>query len=237
MTCQRLFFEDAARHASPASLNIFVLGEAANLTVNRVKIEGVLQRQFADPRCDSAQLYTQPLPESGATVGSITGLDLPERQMDSTRAIKTMWANFLETVGRHFGFLETELGFVLKSIKPPVVIFESDKLQVLILYDVTRGHELALGLRRLADDPRKPLSLGVEMLMEFKEGRRTDNYRTPFPTTSEALETEVARLAELVRNYGADVLKGDLRAFDWLQQREQELAQKFVAPSQRNPTP
>jgi hypothetical protein len=148
-----------------------------------------------------------------------------------------MWDTFLEIISRHFGFLQTEFGFVPKSMEPPVVTFESDKLQVLILYDATRGHELDLGLRRLADDPHKPLSLGLEMLMEFKEGRCPDNFRTAFPSTSEALETEVARLAELLRDYGADVLQGDLRAFDWLQQKEEEVARKFGVLNQRKSTP
>lgn len=145
-----------------------------------------------------------------------------------------MRQKFVEAVGRHFRFLETEFRFVLKSTKPPLVIFESDKLQVLILYDETRGHELDLGLRRLADAPRKPLSLGIEMLVKFKGGRDAEGLPS-YPSTVETLEIELARLATLLRKYGSSVLKGDLRDFDRLEQAEEELAKQF-GPSNEDDT-
>ena len=138
-----------------------------------------------------------------------------------------MWETFTKTVSRYFHFLETEFGFVRKTMNPPNVIYVSDKLQVQVYYDVNGRHELDLGLRRLADDPRKPLSLGIGMLMRLKDGQDTVGYPSPFPSTEKALETEVRNLAELLHNYGSDVLKGDLHGFERMEQLDKELAKKF----------
>lgn len=138
-----------------------------------------------------------------------------------------LWDRFVELVAAHFHFLETEFGFARTLTKQPNVIYESDKLQVQVYYDADGRHELDLGLRRLADDPRKPLSLGIGMLMRLND--HTEGYLSPFPSTPENLEVEVKRLAELLRKHGSAVLSGDLRDFDRLEQVEKDLARKFGA--------
>ncbi len=137
-----------------------------------------------------------------------------------------MWDKFIEAVGRHFHFLETEFAFIRTSAKPPFVIFESDKLQVMVFYDVSRGHELDLVMRRVGDDPRKPLSIGIEMLIELRGGCAT-NYLTSHPSTEAALEAEVKHFAELLRKYGTTVLKGDLQDFDRAERVAQDIAKKL----------
>src|SRR2546425_893078 len=117
-----------------------------------------------------------------------------------------MWKRFFESVRRHFGFLETEFGFAQKAVKPPTVIFESDKLRLLIVFDESRGNELDLAIRRFSDETRKPLSVGIDTLMRFADGRNSPGYPPAFPTTEEAVEAEVRRLAELLRKYGRPLL-------------------------------
>lgn len=141
-----------------------------------------------------------------------------------------LWEKFVEAVATHFRFLETEAGFVCTLTKPPNVIYESDKLQVQVYYDADGRHELDLRLRRRADDPRKPLSLGIGMLMRLHG--HTEGYLSPFPSTSENLEAEVKRLAELLGKDGSAVLSGDLRDFDRTERIERELATKFGTPKQ-----
>ncbi len=138
-----------------------------------------------------------------------------------------MWEKFVEAVGRHFRFLETEFGFAHKTTNPPSVIYESDNLRLLILFDASRGHELDLVIRRLSDDPRKPLSLGIDTLMRFMDGPNTSGYPSTFPRTVDAVEAEVKRLAELLRRYGSAVLAGDFGDFDRLEREEKELARRF----------
>ena len=142
-----------------------------------------------------------------------------------------LWEKFVEAVARHFRFLETELGFVRAATKRPNVIYEREKIQVQIYYDADGRHELDLGLKKRADDPRKPLSLGIGMLMRLNGG--SEGYTSPFPSTPEALEAEVERLAELVRTHGMAVLRGDLRDFDRMEGLERELAAKFGPSKQR----
>jgi hypothetical protein len=140
-----------------------------------------------------------------------------------------LWEKFIEAVAAHFGFLETEMDFVRTLTKPPNVIYESDKLQVQIYYDAEGRHELDLALRRLADDPHKPLSLSIDMLIRLHG--HSDSYLSPFPSTPENLEAEVKRLAELLRKHGSTLLSGDLRDFDRLERIERELAAKFGKPT------
>jgi hypothetical protein len=147
-----------------------------------------------------------------------------------------MWEKFVEAVGRHFRFLETEFGFTHKTPKLPNIIYESDSLQVQVYYDADGRHELDLGIRRLGDDLRKPLSVGIGMLMRLKDGPNTQGYQSPFPFTDEALEIEVKRLAELLRKYGSAVLSSDPRDFDRIEQVENELAKKFGTPPQSKPS-
>ena len=136
-----------------------------------------------------------------------------------------LWDRFVELAAIHFHFLETEFGFVHTLTKRPNLIYESSLLQVQIYYDVDGRHELDLGIRRLADDPRKPLSLGIGMLMRLNE--QTNGYMPPFPSTPEDLEAEVKRLAEFLRKHGSAVLSGELRDFDKAEAVELKLAAKY----------
>jgi hypothetical protein len=140
-----------------------------------------------------------------------------------------MWDKFVDAVGRHFRFLETEFGFARTSAKCPFVTYESDRLEVSVFYDAFPGrrHELDLGIGRLGDDRRMPFRVGVGMLMRLREGTDSEGYLSPFPSTEEQLEAEVRRLAELLRKYGSALLSGDLRDFERLEQQEKELAREY----------
>jgi len=129
---------------------------------------------------------------------------------------RAMWAKFVDAVGRHFRFLETEFGFVQASTKRPFVMYESDKLQVEVFYDVLPGnrHELDLDIRRLDDDPRRTRSVGIGTLMLLADQRPLEGYMLAFPSTPDELEAEVQRLAELVETYGTSILSGDERDFE-----------------------
>jgi hypothetical protein len=135
--------------------------------------------------------------------------------------------SFIEAVKCYFRFLETDFDFTLTSTKPPFVIYGSPKLQVLVYYEAEERHELDLRITTLEENPRRTLTLGIGMLIRFKEGLNTSGYNSPFPSTQETVDYEVKRLAELTQTYGAEVLGGDLRDFDRMQQLEMELAKKF----------
>ncbi len=120
-----------------------------------------------------------------------------------------MWEKFVETAGRNFRFLETEFGFVLKTTKPPFVTYESDKLQVLVFYDLSRGCELDFGIRRIGDDPSKVPTVGIEKLMKLHEASKTEGCMLSYPRTEEELDSELKRLSELLRTHGKGVLGGN----------------------------
>ena len=141
-----------------------------------------------------------------------------------------LWKQFVELATGDFHFLEVDFDFKLKSIKRPFITYESDKLRVDIYYDVDCRHELDLGVRKLNDDPHKPFSISVGMLMRLKDIDASEGYISPFPATEESLKAEVHRLAQLLQTYGANLLSGNMHDYERLQQIEQELARKFGAP-------
>jgi hypothetical protein len=138
-----------------------------------------------------------------------------------------MWEIFVETVRRHFHFLEMDFGFVIKSTKPPFVIYESDKLQVLVFYDESRGCELDLSVGRHGDDHSRIPRLGIEKLMRLKDVQKAESYRLSYPCTEEDLQIEVERLATLWLRYGLEVLQGDMRDFERVRQMDDALAKTF----------
>jgi hypothetical protein len=143
-----------------------------------------------------------------------------------------LWNKFVEEVTHHFRFLETDFGFARKPAKPPFVIYESDKLQLLVYYDVNGRHELDVGLRRLGDDPRKVSSVGLTEMMLLADRELAEKSQAPFPSTEESLEAEVKRLAELLKKYGSAFLKCDEHVFDQVDRLEREREKEMAAPAQ-----
>ena len=138
-----------------------------------------------------------------------------------------MWEKFIEAVTYHFRFLEAEFDFTRKPAKPPFVIYESNKVQVLIYYDANRRHELDLRVRNLSDDPRKIPAVGMTEMILLADRQAAEKYQSSFPSTEANLGIEIQRLAELVRKYSSAFLKGDERVFDRIErlrrEREKEL--------------
>lgn len=138
-----------------------------------------------------------------------------------------IWEKFVEATARHFRFLEAEFGFTPKLPKPPFAMYETDQLQVSVYYEVARRHELDLGIRRLADDVRKTPAIGLSEMMLLTDWQAAEKYQSPFPSTEASLDTEVQRLAELVRKYGSAFLKGDERAFERIERLRREREKEF----------
>jgi hypothetical protein len=141
-----------------------------------------------------------------------------------------MWEKFIEAAMRHFRFLETKFGFIGKSTKPPFVIYESSKLQVLIYYDVNGRHELDFRVRRLRDDPRKVPAVGPTEIMLLTDLQAAEKYQSPFPSTEASLEAEVQRLAELIRQFGSSILRGDDRIFERIERLRRDREAEMAAP-------
>src|ERR1700731_3805063 len=136
-----------------------------------------------------------------------------------------MWRVVCGKADRYFAFLETDFGFKKKSDKLPLVTYESDKLRLSVYYDAENRHELDLTIRRLSDDPRKSLSIGIGMLLQLHGA--SEKYSTTSPATESELDDELKRMAELLRKYGSRLLSGDLRDFDQAGKIEAALAKKF----------
>jgi hypothetical protein len=58
--------------------------------------------------------------------------------------------------------------------------------------------------------------------------RLAEKTQAPFPSTEEAVETEVERLAKLLRKYGSAFLRGDQRAFEQVESLRRKAEQKLA---------
>lgn len=125
-----------------------------------------------------------------------------------------MWKIFMNATGQHFRFLEAEFGFTRKSEKAPFVIYESNKVQILLYYDSEGRHELDFCISYIDDDLRQIPAICVTEMMLLADRQTAEKYQSPFPFTESDLDAEVKYLAGLVKKYGTPLLKGDKPTFE-----------------------
>jgi hypothetical protein len=142
------------------------------------------------------------------------------------------WNDFLITVNRSFGFLQT-LGFSLTSDVRPFAIYSSDRVSVLIYYDINGSRELDVAIRKKDDDPKRSSSIGIGILKMLNEQHKAAQSSISYPKTVEELETKMTQAAGILRIYGEDILKGDLSGIDAIRKKEAEAARMMMYRTNR----
>lgn len=139
-----------------------------------------------------------------------------------------LWDCFVASVDKHFKYLEDEFGFRRVSQKVPFVVFESSSLRVRVYYDSPGRHELDLSIEPFEKIDRlgRPFSAG--MLAQLHDPEKWRGYLSPFPNTPEKVEVEVKALADKLRLYGKDVLRGDLADLRKVARLNEELEEKLA---------
>jgi hypothetical protein len=121
------------------------------------------------------------------------------------------WNDLLDIVDRNFKYLETEFAFRKVSTQCPFVEYESSFIRIGIYYDIGVRNELDVRIWPLQKIGKRESSFGIGSLVDLHNPDDPENRESPFPNTKKQLEMEVQTYARLLRKYGSDVLRGDLR--------------------------
>ena len=135
---------------------------------------------------------------------------------------------FVELTKQSFEYLEDDFGFALISTNTPFVIYDSAELRVYIYFDAERRGELDASIERLSDVGKKKPSVGISELISL-EHPGDAVYESPYPSTVEGLRREVPRLAHLLREYGAKLLRQGLSEMERVEELRRRREKEILA--------
>ena len=145
----------------------------------------------------------------------------------------SVWNNFVAIVTEKLEFLETDFGFKLVSTFVPMVEYKSDLLHVSFYWDHEGRYELDSGLQEL--NAKQYRDWSIESLVhlhnpeyKFKYRLLSEGIQKGYHTrqTKEQLKKVVNQWADLLLEYGADVLSGDFTDFRTLENLGNEMSAK-----------
>ena len=121
------------------------------------------------------------------------------------------WTDFLDIVDRNFKYLETEFGLRKVSTDLPFVIYETPLVRIFIYYDIAGVKELDLSIRPFQRIGKFERDFGMGMISRLHNPDKHEDDKSPCPRTKDELENGVQKYASQLREYGSDILHGDLR--------------------------
>lgn len=125
---------------------------------------------------------------------------------------------------RHFGFLVAENGFHCIESTPYRVRFQSPSTFVELVFDGNRSYELGLlvGKASSAGTGNPPFS--IDEILRLRGAEEAGRLSLIQVTSSEAMASFVAQLAQVLRSYASDFLAGNENSFAELaEQRQKEI--------------
>lgn len=134
-----------------------------------------------------------------------------------------MQNTFNDLVRTAFAFLVADYRFRLLDEQEKYLRFESKSIVVVLAYDQQRSYEINLGLG-LQGDPQPLFDLG-----EVLRSRGVESEKHPAgyqAQASEVVRNLVLKMADLLERYGAELLRGDAKAWHELKAlREMECSE------------
>lgn len=128
--------------------------------------------------------------------------------------------NFPHVVGQAFSFLE-DAGFHEIEATPTIVRYRKDDL-VCNVYHGRRSYELGFQIGPEGEE------YPVSALIRASDPAAYDQYRTPVATTPAQLASGIKQLADLVRRYGQQALRGDATFFAELRRQQKVWAEAYA---------
>jgi hypothetical protein len=136
------------------------------------------------------------------------------------------YSRFRELALEAFDFV-TVIGFRCVRAVETFVRFESDRVFLNVYYG-RRSREVGVELGRLEDeDENRPFS--AETILRSVDPEAADSYRPPAAVSDRLLQSELHRLAEIIRQHGAGLLRGDLGEFERLEGTRQDAMKRLAA--------
>jgi hypothetical protein len=138
-----------------------------------------------------------------------------------------MWDEFKIIVEKHFNYLETEFGFRQVSFEVPFIIYESPFLCIRIFWEYGGRYELDLGIESKNESKNGLPSISLGMLAQLYKPKKDKNFEWLLIKTKEQLDSGVRELAELLRKYGTNLLRGDFHELDTIHKLEKKAAKRY----------
>lgn len=131
--------------------------------------------------------------------------------------------NFPHVVIEHFDFLCDE-GFSLFESTPTIVRYRKDDLQVNIFHG-RRSYEIVMEIGQGSE------FYSLAALIRLKDQERADEFRYYITATPDGVMAGVQQLAELVKQYGQNALRGDPLTFAALTEQRVQMARELELDS------
>ena len=138
-----------------------------------------------------------------------------------------LWGEFVTIVDKHFKYLETEFGFKWVSNLTPFVIYESSSLRLKVFWEDDGHHEVDLGIDPFQRIDKHNISFGISELVRLHHPKESESYESSHPRTKEDLDISVRELAMIVKKYGSDVLRGDLKDLERIEKLREQVGRKM----------
>lgn len=135
--------------------------------------------------------------------------------------------NFPQEVQSAFEFLTTDYGLQCIFTEPTYVRYES-YLTFVNVYHGRSSYELGLEVGLLGESPERERAFTLMELMRVQDPWAESNFHYFTATTPKQMRTAVARLAQLLKKYGADTLRGDRTAFERLSEERIRWRERFA---------
>lgn len=129
---------------------------------------------------------------------------------------------------RHFGFLVSEKGYRCTESTPYRVRFESPTAFIELVFDGDRSYELGLlvGKTGVAGSGNHPFS--IDEILRLRRAPEAERFSLVQVTSSEALASFVAQLAQMLRSHGTDFVTGNERSFSELAEQRRREVQNYA---------
>ena len=123
---------------------------------------------------------------------------------------------------RHFGYLESEMGYRRTESTPSRIRFESPTVFVELVYDGNRSYELGLLVGRVGSQ-NPPFT--IDEILRLRGALEAKAFSLEQVTTRDALDRWLEELAGVLRTFGSDFIAGDESSFVEIEeQRQAEVA-------------
>ena len=137
---------------------------------------------------------------------------------------------FVDLACDAFAFLVESYGYSVEVSTPTSIVFRSSSVRVVVAFDARRSYELDVIAGRITQ------GLGPEYRLDEILGSlgvpEGGQWRTPQVTTRAALETFLRKMADLLREYGGDLLGGSAVAFAEVERYRMGRSQRYAAERQ-----
>ncbi|MBL0349508.1 MAG: hypothetical protein IPP68_03905 [Elusimicrobia bacterium] len=131
------------------------------------------------------------------------------------------WEEFCLLAEKTFRFLETDFNFKLDPARQrPFLDYRGDKVKVSLYYEPVDRPELDLGIDRIQKFDKYVPSFAIYELKRL-QGHPPPGVEFP-PKTRAEMETVLSRMADELKTYAQEVLRGDLHELDLIERARQD---------------